>query len=355
MPLSASAEEMSEEMNDFLQSTEEAIEGSTPEEVKDKLIEKEVSLSNPESLNNISFEDMLEYFMCAISDELGSPLKLLARLVGIMLICTLVYSISDSNNRVIETVGTLSAVAVTYSSISSVVDRISQSLSDLSTFMLTYVPAFVGVLSSSGAVGTATSYYTALLLLCEGVTILTSWLIPTVCGFILAIAVSQGVSVYKTSTPSSELRKIINRAMALVATIFVGVLSIKTFVSASADSVLARSAKFAASSFVPVIGSAVSEAYSTVTGSLSLIRSAIGGIGMLVVLFTVLKPIVAVVIMSFALKLACAIAKMLSLKSQACFLEGVGDVLSVLLTASIIIAMLFIVATAVMMVACMGI
>ena len=350
-PLSASANEIDE----LLQDTENAVEEALPDDAQDQLQDYDISVSEPESLNNISFEDVLRYIVQAVSYETGSPIKLLAKLSGILLICSLISSMSDENNKVIENVGTLATVMVAFSSISATVDSIISMLDDVSSFMLTYTPAFVGVITSSGAVSTATGYYSALLILCEGVTLLATWLLPAVCGVILAVSVSQSVCIKPTLTPSTELRKFVNRLLAFVATVFVGVLSIKSFVGAAADSVITRSAKFAASSFVPVVGSAVSEAYSTVTGSLSLIRSSTGAIGMLAVLFTVMRPVMAVVLMSFAVKLAGAVAKLLSLKSQSTFLGGVSDTLSVLLTASIIIAMLFIVSTAVMMLACMGI
>ena len=62
-------------------------------------------------------------------------------------------------------------------------------------------------------------------------------------------------------------------------TIFTGLLSIQSVVGSSADTLTSKTAKYVISNCVPVVGGAVSDAYSTVKGSLSLLKNGIGGVG----------------------------------------------------------------------------
>ena len=62
-------------------------------------------------------------------------------------------------------------------------------------------------------------------------------------------------------------------------TIFTGILSVQSIVGASADSVAVKAAKYVLSNSIPLVGSAASDAYSTVRGSILLLKNGVGGIG----------------------------------------------------------------------------
>ena len=63
---------------------------------------------------------------------------------------------------------------------------------------------------------------------------------------------------------AESVKKLVIWVLGIVMTLFTGLLSIQSFAGAAADNLSARAVKFAASSFIPVIGGSVSEAYSAV-------------------------------------------------------------------------------------------
>lgn len=347
-----------DEISDLPYELEETLEGYLDSEVSDELSKRKISLSDPESLNNISVEEIFACIAEAFSESVLSPLSLLGKIVGILLIASLVSSVGDGNeqmSKIIGTVASLAVIGITYSYLSDALSSVTAMLSDVSQFMLSYVPVYVGVITSSGGAVSASGYYVAVLSLCEVIAVIGKAVLPTVCGCMVAISIAESISPLSGMGVAASIKRTVNRLFGLFATIFVGVLSIKSLVGAGADSVAVRGAKYAASSFVPVVGSAVSEAYTTVIGSLSLIRSATGAFGMTAVLFIVLKPIVSVTALSLVLWLSKAAAELLSVKSASRFLGGVSDIVSVMLTASILLSMLFVISTAVLMMTCLNV
>lgn len=335
----------------------QAVDDNLNDEAKEALSQGgDITLDEGVS-DKLSFGYIMKYIGNTIAEQLSLPIRLTGKLLGIILICTMFSSLADSAgelNYVLGLVGTLSAVGVLYEQISNALDVICAMLAELNAFMLSYIPVFVSLLTGGGYVSSASGYYIAMMSVCEVVNIVSERLIVPICSVILAVSVAESICPLYSSSISGMMKKGIQWALGLIATAFVGVLSIKSIISCAADSVTVRTAKFTASSFVPVIGSAVADAYTTVSGSVALIRSAAGGLGVLAVMFTVMAPIVTVLTLSAAVKISCGFADILGQKSIARLLSGVGDVFSIILTIAILMSLIFIIATAIMMLVCMN-
>lgn len=318
--------------------------------------EAKEALENSGGYEKITIGYILGYVWDAITDRLSVPFRLLGKLLGIVLICSMFSALSDEGELggTLSAVGALSAVGVLYVQISEAMDIVCEMLSELNTFMLAYIPVFAGLLTGSGYSGTASGYYVMLMFLCEVISLFAQKLIVPLCSVILAVSVVEGLSPNVGGGLSSGLKKGIQWALGLSATAFVGVLSVKSIVASAADSVAVRAAKFTASSFVPVIGSAVSEAYTTVSGSVALIRSSAGSMGVLAVVFIAVRPVAAVAMMGLAVKLCSFFAGVLGVKSISRLLSGASDVFSILMTIAILMGLLFVIATALMMLSCMN-
>lgn len=347
-----------DELSEYTYELEESAGNNLPQDVKDELSDMDISLTNPESLANLSVEKLWELVKDSFVQGILNPLSLLGKLIGIMLICSIASSLSDDkshSDKILETVAALATIGVTYEYLSEALAAVVEMLTSLGGFMVSYVPVFVSVVTASSAALSASGYYVALLALCEVVAIAANKILPAISSVIIATSIAESVSPLNDCTFATAVKKVTNRVIAFLSTIFVGVLSINSIVGASADSVAVRSAKFAASSFVPVIGSAVAEAYTTVRGSLSLVRSATGAFGIIAVVFIALRPIMSAAGLSLVVYIAKEIAELFSLKAPKAFLKGMNELMSVLLTASILLSLMFVISTAVLMLSCMNV
>ena len=72
---------------------------------------------------------------------------------------------------------------------------------------------------------------------------------------------------------------------------FTGLLSLQSFAGAAADNLGVRALKFSISSFVPVVGGSLSEAFSAIRGCLQLLRTTLGSFGVAATALIVLPPL----------------------------------------------------------------
>ena len=147
----------------------------------------------------------------------------------------------------------------------------------------------------------------------------------------LGIAVSSGIAPQVgLGGFLSLITKLTKWLLGFVMAIFTAVLSLRQAASGALDSLGSKAARFALSSFVPVVGSALSEAYKTVQGSLHVLRSGLGIFVILALAFTFLPVLLQGLGWSLCLFVGKALAEALGVSHCAKLLEALGTVFSTL-------------------------
>ena len=100
-------------------------------------------------------------------------------------------------------------------------------------------------------------------------------------------------------------------------------------------------AKFALSSYVPILGGYLSDGMDLLSASLVLTKNALGYTGVILLVGAVVFPLVKVVLFSLAMRLAAAIAEPLGDARVASLMSGVASNVSLLITALAGVAFLF--------------
>ena len=111
----------------------------------------------------------------------------------------------------------------------------------------------------------------------------------------------------------------------------------------------AKSLKLIASSAVPVIGGAVSDAYGTVQGSIRLLRNGVGGIGILVILWLVLPPMLSLILYRLVYWLMQFLAETAGASSMAKLYHNMLDILSAAFALLFCFAVMLIFSSAIML------
>jgi stage III sporulation protein AE len=127
------------------------------------------------------------------------------------------------------------------------------------------------------------------------------------------------------------IKKVSVWGLSLLMTVFMSILSAQTFVRNAADSVLIRTAKFAVSSGVPIVGGTISDAVNTVSASLSLLHSGIGTYGIIAVLVMILPPLITVALYRLALSVAEAFSSVFGIKELSELFKAAGWVMSIIM------------------------
>lgn len=339
--------------SEITQEIEKGIKSDTPDEADDFLDDNDISIDNPESASQIGVSDWFDYILNLAEDFLSSPLKLLGALMLVIVFTSVATGILNSNAKlinIISIISVLSCTAILFETISNCIESVSNTISNLSIFIASYVPIFSSIIATCGNASSGVSYYVLVLLLCEVITFVINYILVPFLSFSLASSIVESINPNLSVNGFSRgLLSVAKWTLGLVTTIFIGVTSIQSIIGTSVDTVGVKAAKFAASSMIPVVGGAMSDAYSTMMGSLSLIKSSVGVIGIVIILVTALKPVVMVVCLKFSIWISGVIAAFLEQNRICSLLKGINNVLSILLGVVACFTLIFIIATAVVM------
>lgn len=354
--------DLSSEDEDIVQFRDEisdGLENITDDDVNKVLDENEISIKDPSSVSNISFGNVLDKLFSGFTDALKSPIIMLGKILAITLLCAIAQSMvpnGSSLTSTFKTMGILSTITVMYDTVSMSIETVEQALSRLSSFMVSYVPIFSSVTAVGGSVSASGSYYAMTLIACEIIGMIGNRVIMPFLSIVLAISLISAINPnLQFSGAADSIKKACQWLLGGVTTIFVGMLSIQGIAGTATDSLVSRTAKFAASSFIPIIGGAVSEAYSTLYSSLGVIRTSVGTIGIIAILIMVLQPIISIIAAKFAISLAQVISGIFGQKESCEFLKSTNAVLSIGLSVVVCFSLIFIISTAVLMLMAMNI
>ncbi len=221
-----------------------------------------------------------------------------------------------------------------------------------SSFMLSFVPIFASIVLLSGKAVTAPAMSALLLSAAETVSFVSSFAVLPLMGGYLALSISSGVSpLLNSSGIVDSVKKISMWIISLLSTLFIGILGIQTAVNAAADSVTLRTAKFILGTSVPVAGGVLSEAVSTISASMGLLRSSVGIYGVVALVFMLLPMVVELVLWRFMLMLNISLGELFSLPKITGILKAVDSMLSVLLGVVLMVGGMFIISLSVVITA----
>lgn len=136
----------------------------------------------------------------------------------------------------------------------------------------------------------------------------------------------------------------------MLLTVYVGLLGIQSIVAVSADTVTVKTAKFVTSSFVPVIGSALSDALVTAQACLKLLKASVGVYGILIAVFTFLPLFAEIICWYLAMQAAAFLGQLMGTGSITKVLEATASALGLLMSITLLFGLLFIISTTVMLV-----
>lgn len=128
---------------------------------------------------------------------------------------------------------------------------------------------------------------------------------------------------------SSLVQQIVMLTLGLVMTVFTGILGLQSFASGTVDGLALKTVKAAAGSFIPVVGSYISEAFDAILGAGLLLRSSIGLFGAGVLGFIILLPCLKLLIMALSFRLTAGLLEPFGCRR---YLDALNDFASVIFT-----------------------
>lgn len=153
----------------------------------------------------------------------------------------------------------------------------------------------------------------------------------------------------KLGKMQSFLSSLFKWSVGIVFTLFTGFLSLQGITAGRYDSVSIKATKFAVKSYIPIIGSYISEGMDFLVLGSVLVKNTVGLVGVFILFLTVLSPIISILIIKLGLQLSGAILEMCGSKKLSEFTTSCSKLLVMPIVIILGVAFMYLITIALIM------
>lgn len=328
----------------------------TPE-VKKQL--KDIGVTSPswQELNSLSFFDIFGSIMNTIQQQSVTPLNCVVKIMGVVMLVALINSVksslgSSSLTAVLNSVATLTVSIILIQPVCQTIEYSTTIIKLSADFMLIFIPVMAGIMLTMGQSLQAAGSYTMVMGAGTAVSQISNNILVPLLNTFLGISVVSGISQRVNLNGFCELiNKVLKWVLTFTMSVFTAILTMQSIISSSADSAGVKATRFAISSFVPLVGGALSEAYQTVRGCMGMLKSGVGVFAILATGTIYLPAIISCLLWLAAINIAIALAGVFDMGDIIKLLKSVTTVINSLIAILLCCMIIFIVSSAIMLMA----
>ncbi len=319
------------------------ISDSLPKEIVEKLEVLELDNSSIDGVKQLSvkniFTEIFTFFKMGCKTPFFSAVSVLA----ILLFSSSIGGLTRENKTISYAVTVGITASVVIPALSTLLSCVS-AIKSAGIFMTAFIPIFAAMLLSRGKPITATGYSSIMLCVAEGVSSVTSFIVVPLMSMQLSLSICSCVmDEINISSFCRAIKKASSWILSFISTILLGLLGIQTIVSVPADNLTTKTAKFVISSSLPVVGNTVSEAFSTILGSVKLLGSKTVVYGILALCLLLIPVIIEIIIWRVSLCLCASAAEILLQTRTADVIRSVDTAFAFVLGVMVLILIIFII------------
>lgn len=312
-------------------------------------------LLNSAITGNIDNKSLAKSLLQVVGKETIGSIRTIASIMIVIIIHSILKSISEGlDNKGIAQVSYyvqyILIVTLIMSNFAEIITMVKDSVSNLVSFSNTLVPILITLVLTTGNVVSANLLQPILLLM---ITFIGNFISNIIIPVILASTVLGIVSKISNYIQLDKLSKFFKSSvvwiLGIILTLFVSLLSLEGSLSSSVDGITAKTAKAAVSSFIPVVGKILGDAVDTVIGCTSILKNAVGIVGVIVIIGICITPIIKLVLLMLTYYIGSAICEPIADEKIVKLLGQMGDTFKVLLAILCTLSVMLIIGTTLVM------
>lgn len=333
----------------------EDLPNKLPEETQSQLNSIGISGADWSSIQSLTPDSLFASILNITGEKSKNPLKAAAAVIGIMLLCALLEGMKLSFGErqlsgVIGMVSTLCVCVIVVQPIVACIGDANNVIKAAAGFMLCTIPVITGIMIAGGQTVSAASYNMLMVGAGNVISMVASgFLVPLLNSFLALSIVSSVSPRLSLSGICDTFSKVTKWVLGFCMTVFVGLLTVQGLIGAAADSATSKTAKFVLSSFVPVVGSALGDAFTTVQSCVKLLKSGVGAFGLIAAGFIFLPSIIECLLWQITVNVCAAVGDIFELKQITGLLRAAGKVIGTIIAIMLCCATILMVSTVLML------
>lgn len=285
------------------------------------------------------FSYLLRTVLELVGLRLGDCLRILATVAGLLLLVSVVRAIQSSLrnaqlSRAFSFCSTLIVILVLSSAGYGCFAAVTEYFNNLLTLTRSAIPLLASLYVTGGNVTAAVTSTSGLSIFLTVMEEIVGRSILPFCGLCLALAMigalDSGVRIH---TLSGTLKKNYTTLLAFLMMLLVAMLASQTVLAAKGDTLTMKSAKFAISNMIPVVGGSISELLRTLSAGVGYLRGSVGICGILLLLLLLLPTLAELFLLRLTWQICASLADLLGCDTEKRLLEEFASVLGYLIAA----------------------
>ena len=270
-----------------------------------------------------------------IGGLLQDSLSTAAKLVAVVLLCSLAHSVKaeeESGLQAANIAGALAVTALTMTDMAVMIGLGRDTLGRMEGFSTVLLPAMAVLTAATGNVTAAAARQGATVLFSQLlIAAMDRLLVPMVYAFVAvscAHAAADNPGLKKTA---DLIKGAITFFLTALLLAFVGYLTASGAVAGSVDAAAVKAAKLAISRAIPVVGGILADASESVLAGAGALKGTVGAAGMLVVLAICLTPFLRLAVQYLVYKGAAALCATVAQPRLSSLIDAIGSAFGLVL------------------------
>ncbi len=304
---------------------------------------------------NIDNKKLGNSILNLLGKETLSSVRTIGIIIVIIVIHSIVKSISDhlENKSIAQLtyyVQYILIVTLIMSSFADILSMVKDTIQNLVAFSNLLIPILMALILTTGNIASVGMLQPILLFMITFIgNLVNQILIPILLVSTVLAIISKVSDRIALDRFSKFFKSSIVWALGVILTLFVSLVSLEGTLSSSVDGVTAKTTKAAVSSFIPVVGKILGDAVDTVIGCTSILKNAVGVVGVITILGICILPVIKLVLLMATYYIGAAICEPIADEKIVKLLEQVGDTFKILLAILCSISVLLIIGTTLVM------
>jgi hypothetical protein len=189
-------------------------------------------------------------------------------------VCSAFFPDDEKSRIVLNMVSGCILITGVFMPASDAIKAVVSAMEACCVFEKALIPVLAGIVTASGNPALSLTYKGAAFAAAEFISGFGHNFALPLAGISGALGITGAMMpTLRVSAISDVIRKTLTTLLASAASLFTGFIALKGMLSSSADGLVNKGVKLAANTFIPVVGGAVGEIYSSVVGSLGLLKN----------------------------------------------------------------------------------
>lgn len=306
----------------------EDVTDALPESVKDTVGSIE-DISDTQSL----FQRLFASIKSNVSESIAQVIKKMLAVMAVAVICGILGIFGTKEMPEYIPLAACAAVcAVCIGDVGSYIKLGTQAVNDISLYSKTLLPAMCSLTAACGNISSAAVRFAASALFMDiFISAAQKFVIPLIYAYLALILAACAFSNTALKNLASLMKWVCKSLMTVLTLVFTIYITVSGAIAKSGDAVATRLTKTAISSFLPLVGSIISDAASSVVAGAELIKNTVGAFGLAAVAAMCISPLAVLFVNYLGLKATEAGVGAINVKPVSELVGGVGTAFSMLM------------------------